>query len=300
MKGLEPVRLTDAQKKQFSEKGYLHLPGRIPAAWLHEMRDALQRICTQRPDADNLAVIGGSEGKEYVINANKIIGFGEPVFVQLLGSPLLLSLAEAICGEDFFPVQDFAVIKNLGDNSEVMWHQDVLTNVPGKSFMIGFYLDPADDANGALRVVPGSHRSGKNICELQKMPYDVLQAGAGDLLMHDLMTAHSSGLMSSQQQRRVVYFEFMGTACVREHALYSEEFIALRTSLIPAAQAVYAEKFPGAETFGWKNPEREKYPAPENPMQHIRQVCSSNLRVKAAAYCFDFGNLQAVAPGNMS
>lgn len=282
----QPLAISNEQKEHFVQQGFLKLEQAVSPELVEELRAAMDRLCVQHASQQNFVVLTGGNGKEFVCGIDKIVGQPEPLFAALLGSPLLLSLAEAICGEDFFPAQDFAVIKNRGDANPVNWHQDVITKPESKTFMVGIYLDPSNEENGALRIIPGSHKTGLPICDLEKMPYQTLSMQPGDVLVHDLMIAHSSGTLASFDRRRVVYFEFMSTAFVRSEKIYPEEFIRLRTSLIPLSIQCFREKYPEAKPFEWKHPERETYAEATDPKAAICAICDSPMRVKAASYCF--------------
>lgn len=282
----QPLTVSKEQKEHFVQQGFLKLEQAVSPELVEELRAAIDRLCIAYASQQNFVVLTGENGKEFVCGIDKIVGQPEPLFAAVLGSPLLLSLAEAICGEDFFPAQDFAVIKNLGDGTTVNWHQDVISSPESKTFMVGIYLDPSTEENGALRIIPGSHKSGLPICDLEKMPHQTLSMQPGDVLAHDLMIAHSSGALESFPQRRVVYFEFMSTAFVRREKIYPEEFIRLRTSLVPLSIQCFRENYPKAKPFEWKHPERETYAEAADPKAAIRAICDSPMRVKAASYCF--------------
>lgn len=91
-----------------------------------------------------------------------------------------------------------------GDNTEVLWHQDMLHRHTGNCFTMGIYLDDADAGDGSLRVVPKSHFSSKSICELKQEPDMEVPVKAGDILVHDMMLANSSGLKQHNPLRRVL------------------------------------------------------------------------------------------------
>lgn len=275
------------QKEYFAENGFLKLSQVISPLFLDELRAAVDAICSiENHDSD--CTVLESSNKKFVVAIDKIIAKSDSIFAELLGSPLLLSIAESLCGADFFPVQDFIVIKTLGDQNEIKWHQDVITKAHEKTFMIGFYLDPANDENGALRVIPGSHKSDLSICELQRMEYKWLDMEAGDVLIHNLKMAHSSGELTSYPQRRVVYFEFMSTSEILKEQIYSETFIDLRTQLIPNAIQCFQQKYINAIPFQWNHPEKDKYLPDYNPHSFIQELYQEPKKVKAANYCFDF------------
>jgi hypothetical protein len=70
------------------------------------------------------------------------------------------------------------------------------------------HLDAATEENGPLRVLPGSHRSGKAL-ELADEPHTVL-AAAGDVLLMRPLLAHCSGKShpTTALHRRTLHLEF--------------------------------------------------------------------------------------------
>jgi ectoine hydroxylase-related dioxygenase (phytanoyl-CoA dioxygenase family) len=282
------LQLSSEQKRSFITNGYLKLPQAISPNLLEELRVAVDNLARIGEQLQDNTVLESTSKQKFVVAIDKIAAKKEPVFKQLLGSPLLLSIAESLSGADFFPVQDFIVIKTLGDQNEVKWHQDVISNCHEKTFMIGFYLDPTNDKNGALRVIPGSHKSNLPICELEKMEYQSLDMQAGDILIHNLKIAHSSGELATFSQRRVVYFEFMAANDIVKEQVYPESFVQLRTSLIPNAMSCFEKAYPDAIPFLWKHPEKEKFSVSKDPVLAIEEVYQVKKQVKVANYCFDF------------
>lgn len=280
--------LTSEQKQSFNDNGYLKLPKAISPLVLKQLIDAVDTLCALGEQLPDNSVLEAANKQKFVVAIDKIIEKPNPIFAELLGSPLLLSIAESLCGADFFPVQDFAVIKTLGDQNEVKWHQDVITISHVKTFMIGFYLDPATNENGALRVIPNSHKSNLSICELQKMEYQSIDMEAGDILIHNLKMAHSSGELTTFSQRRVVYFEFMSGSEILKEQLYPESFVASRTSSIPNAIRCFQKAHPSAKPFEWRHPQRDDYAVATDPYLFIQELSKGPKKVKAANYCFDF------------
>lgn len=279
--------LNEDQKKHFIENGFLKLPQAISDELLKQLRAAVDEMCAPEKQILDRSILDVSD-QQFVIAIDKIVSKSNPIFVELLGSPLLLSIAESLCGVDFFPVQDFVVIKNLGDQNPVNWHQDVVTKVHEKTFMIGFYLDAATDDNGALRVIPNSHKSNLSICELEKMEYQSLDMEAGGILIHNLKIAHSSGILTSFPKRRVIYFEFMSASEICKERIYPESFVELRTSIIPNAIRCFQLTYPEAASYEWKHLEQSKYPTAIDPHLCIQEHYMEPKKVKAANYCFDF------------
>lgn len=282
------LHINTTQHEAFTKNGFLKIEKALPGPFITELRNSIDILCNNYQQLTDMAVQTDANGKVYIVGINHLLTKPDNIFAALLGSPLMLSVAAALCGNDFFPVQDFAVIKTLGDNSTVGWHQDVITTPLSKAIMIGIYLDAADEQNGALRIVPGTHLKGHDICKLQELPFTSITMEPGDMLVHDLMVAHSSGMLTSQQQRRVVYFEFMSSQQVLEEEVYEPDFVTLRTSLIPVAMQLFQNAYPQATPFDWQHPEKSKHPIPDDAVAAIATIYATNKKVKPANYCFDF------------
>ncbi|MCA6363865.1 MAG: phytanoyl-CoA dioxygenase family protein [Bacteroidetes bacterium] len=264
----ETPRLLEAEElAHFHAQGWLRLSGCVNREKLEQLGSAVDALCRNPENQNEWAIVQGLHGKEYVIGINSIVPKSAPVFTEVLASDWLRGIAQRICGDDFFLVQDFVVVKNIGDNSPVNWHQDVVSPHPGKAIMIGIYLDASDDDNGALRIIPQSHLSKVSICELEKMPYQSLCMQPGDVLVHDLMLAHSSGVLTTQPQRRVVYFEFMSAQYAVEQGIYPPLFVEQRSRVVPASMKA-AQGDAAA-------------------INELQQVYEKKLKVKAASYCFE-------------
>jgi ectoine hydroxylase-related dioxygenase (phytanoyl-CoA dioxygenase family) len=78
---------------------------------------------------------------------------------------------------------------------------------------VRLHLDDADESNGALRVLPGSHRLGRlsagRIRELRDQQADVLCAvSAGDALLMRPLLLHASSRSTNPRHRRVLHIEY--------------------------------------------------------------------------------------------
>jgi ectoine hydroxylase-related dioxygenase (phytanoyl-CoA dioxygenase family) len=78
---------------------------------------------------------------------------------------------------------------------------------------VRLHLDDADESNGALRVLPGSHRFGRlsseRIQELRSRQPDFLCAmSAGDALLMRPLLLHASSRSTSTGHRRVLHIEY--------------------------------------------------------------------------------------------
>ena len=262
---------------QFDEQGYIILPETIPADLLQRLRRLFD---DQMQQPENMhRVTNNVNGVDYTTNLDYLMLKSDRVCLELLGWPTILETAAAICGPDFFLIQEFAVIKMLGDTLPVLWHQDMLHRRTGRCFTMGIYLDDADAGDGSLNIVPGSHRSGRTICELKNEPAAAVPVKAGQLLVHDMMLAHSSEPMRHNPLRRVLYFEFLSLQHVRQEALYSEELMQNRFALLEHAINYYRNLHPEEQAFNWTNPFTMALPP-------LEEICSVLVQAKPSEYCF--------------
>lgn len=276
---------TQTQLTAFTQDGYTILPNAVPVNLLEKLRQLFDEKMNNADVADK--VVNTINGQNYISNIEFLFKSNNLACLELLGSPFVLETAEMICGPDFFLIQEFAVIKMLGDNIEVLWHQDMLHRRTGNCFTMGIYLDDADAGDGCLRVVPKSHMSGKDICTLKEEPYTEIPVKAGDILIHDMMLAHSSGLMQHNPLRRVLYFEFLSVKQAVGENIYREEQLYNRMRLVQLAVEYYHQQHPNENKFNWKN----TMCISAEPADSVHEILSDLHRGKSlgkpSAYCFE-------------
>lgn len=171
-----------------------------------------------------------------------------PTVATLSHSDQLLDLIRPHLPTEPVPVRAIYFDKSPDANWLVSWHQDmtlalqhraeangfgpwsVKDGVPHvqppvelleKMLTIRLHLDDADETNGALRVLPGSHRLGRlsseKIKQLRSQQSDFLCAlSAGDAMLMRPLLLHASGRSSSERHRRVLHIEYAGFALPAE------------------------------------------------------------------------------------
>lgn len=271
--------------RSFNEDGFVVLPNFLPPLVLHQLRELFDELIS---DVNSIETVSHSlNGKNYVTNIEKLCPKGNLSCLELLGSPLILEIARSICGDDFFLIQEFAVIKMLGDNTPVLWHQDMQHQRTGKCFTMGIYLDDANAGDGALYIVPKSHTSGKDICLLKDEPFIEVPMKAGGILIHDMMLAHSSGIMHQNLIRRVLYFEFLTVKQVIEENIYSIELINNRLRLLRTAIAYYRQQHPLEKKFEWDTPLSISSEESDSIQYILNDIYKTEVHAKPSAYCFE-------------
>jgi hypothetical protein len=164
-------------------------------------------------------------------------------------SPLLRELAmggppaevaATILGPEARPTKLTVFDKTPEANWKVPWHQDLIIAVAARAELPGFgpwsvkdgiphvqppaevlesilairlHLDDTPPSNGALRVLPGSHRRGRipeaDVASLRRQCSEVVVAvhAGGALLMRPLLL-HASSAAELPSRRRVLHFEY--------------------------------------------------------------------------------------------
>jgi hypothetical protein len=159
---------------------------------------------------------------------------------ELANSDAVRALVQPVLGERFFPVRGILLDKIPEANWKVPWHQDVTIAVQAKVEVEGvgpwslkadvlhvqppsailenmlsvrLHLDPCSVDNGALRVIPGTHRRGR-IPEEEtgalrlSTTEEVCAVGVGGALLMRPLLLHASSPSRVAGHRRVVHLDF--------------------------------------------------------------------------------------------
>lgn len=162
--------------------------------------------------------------------------------VAALAQSLLADLVRPYLPLGPVPVRGIYFDKRPETNWLVAWHQDLTLALKEQIEMTEFgpwsvkegvphvqppmelleqmlsvrlHLDDADAGNGALRVLPGTHRLGRlsaeAIQECREIREEVLcEAKAGDVMLMRPLLLHASSRSSSPRRRRVLHIEYAG------------------------------------------------------------------------------------------
>jgi non-haem Fe2+, alpha-ketoglutarate-dependent halogenase len=144
-------QLTEAQIRQFNEKGYL-----FPLDLFTP-----EEAAANRRYFDQLMAKARAAGHDsYSINGWHRHCQG---IYRLLHEPRILDLVEDLIGPDIVSIMTHFFSKEPGDDKQVIWHQDAsywpLT--PSKVVTVWLAIDDVEEANGAMQFIPGSHRHGQ-------------------------------------------------------------------------------------------------------------------------------------------
>jgi ectoine hydroxylase-related dioxygenase (phytanoyl-CoA dioxygenase family) len=159
---------------------------------------------------------------------------------ELARNSAVRRLVEPILGPKAKVVRGILFDKTGTANWKVPWHQDVTIAVGRRFEAVGFgpwstkegvlhvqppakilekmisiriHLDDCPQENGALRVIPGSHRSGRLPASLEDgslggKPVVVCALRSGGVLLMRPLLLHASSAAAAPAHRRVIHFDY--------------------------------------------------------------------------------------------
>ncbi len=142
--------LSDAQKKSYAENGYLiGLPPAFDAegvAWLNTGLGELMKLL--RPGEDAKEIREWHESSRFLFD--------------ICMNDAILDAVEDVLGPDFYLWGSNFFIKEPHSKSTVGWHQDTYywPLDPKISATVWIAFEDVDAENGAMQVIPGSHKAG--------------------------------------------------------------------------------------------------------------------------------------------
>jgi ectoine hydroxylase len=253
------MRFSTAECEQFDRDGYVVREGAFDRAAVAEMRDAIEVVVADvidratRPDAGPEARMG--DGRRLQFSSQTVIQWEwregsqevrllEPCdhfsdrFSALWDDVRFTDPMRDIVGGDIAPFTSKLNLKRPVEGSQFPWHQDypywyVFTpEHAGDVATAMLFLDDATIDNGALRVLPGSHRNGpaprdpddptRFLADPRLIDEDaahVLEVPAGSVCFFNAYLLHRSSPNTSAAHRRALLFSFQPAGRPRMHAL---------------------------------------------------------------------------------
>ena len=160
-----------------------------------------------------------------------------PDIADILFNDRLKTILQQVSGNRYFVVKSIYFDKPATSNWYVSYHQDLTISVDKKKEIAGFtnwtikqnqfsvqpplailqniitlriHLDQADENNGALKVIPGSHL--KEIYRPETIDWTLeteatCSVSKGGIMLMKPLLLHSSGRTTNNMQRRVIHIE---------------------------------------------------------------------------------------------
>lgn len=220
--------IADALVGQFATDGHATLPGLYPPV---EVAAVLRCI-------ESAPIFGPNFRRSQEVFAIRDLLGEVPELWPLLTTEALREVLGQLFPADCHLTKAIYFDKPAGSNWLVPWHQDLMINVSQRADLPGFgpwtskpegvavqppaavlenvctiriHLDDCDATNGALKVVPGSHRCGMiAAAEIAAFTPDatVCAVPAGGVMLMKPLLLHASNRSTSARPRRVIHLEF--------------------------------------------------------------------------------------------
>lgn len=228
------VATADAALRQVEEEGFAVLPGVLTAAEVDAVAAALVTALSGPPQEQG--AIRSQGGTLYA--ARNVLALW-PAAASVWRVPPLPRLLRTILGPEVGLVRALFFDKPPGQTWALPWHKDLTVAVRDNRLVstrfsrptrkagiahaeapeevlqamltMRLHLDDVTEENGPLKVIPGSHQSGKRLMLGDVAPQTILVQRGGVLLMRPLL-AHASGRSHPETtcHRRILHLEFAG------------------------------------------------------------------------------------------
>ncbi len=225
-----PEVLSPEQITQYNDHGYLVVENQIPPEWITQLRDEITRFETEAAGMtqsnDRLDLEDTHTPAEPRLRRVKLPHMISDVVRDLMVSDHILGPARDLIGPDLRLHTTKLNMKSAGYGAAVEWHQDYAfyPHTNDDILAIGVLIDDMAEENGPLMVYPGTHRgpvydhhvdgvfAGAILPEDNGLnPDDAVQltGPAGSVSIHHGRIVHGSALNTSDQPRRILFFEMM-------------------------------------------------------------------------------------------
>ena len=200
--------LSASQKHQLEEQGFLIFPGLIAPARVARLNERVEEL---------FALEGENAGSEFKMEAGarriaNAVDKGE-VFEEAIDHPLVLAAVEVVLGADFKLSSLNVRSANPHNGCAQPLHVDggELPDARGNSVCNSVWLlDDFTEDNGALRIVPGSHRwgsgpDGRYAPEPGAKGEMLVTGKAGDVVVMNAHLWHGGSENFTDRQRRAMH-----------------------------------------------------------------------------------------------
>lgn len=214
--------------EEFQENGFALVPSLVASELISELRAEAARLLA---DSDERGGARNALAKSELLRG-------------LAASGPIAEVARQVLGADAIATKLTIFDKSPLANWKVPWHQDLTIRVRERFDVTGYspwsikdgephvqppvsllerilavrlHLDDTPADNGALRVIPGSHRLGRltaeEIAALRRERSEVsCPVGAGGAMLMSPLLLHASSVAPKPSRRRVAHYEFCATS----------------------------------------------------------------------------------------
>ena len=238
-------------ENDIDEHGFAIVENVLSLAEVAALRDAVEQAIAESQDSTSVRDRGGV----YAIrNVTEVV----PEVRALHKHPGIAQLVAPILGEQAMLVRGLMFDKSPASNWGIFWHQDLSIavrqreevtdfgpwsikagiqhvqpppNILQKMLTVRLHLDDCQESNGALRVLPGSHRNSRlsmfesETLQQSTSPKTCCVSSGGAVMMRPLLL-HSSHRATDASRRRVIHLEFAAEPLPEPLVWYSSDRIA--------------------------------------------------------------------------
>jgi hypothetical protein len=219
---------TNSFRHRLDRDGFAVIPDILPP----DAVEALRRAISGLTEGDAVRRRGGVYGIRNLIGVSREVR-------DLAASAEIWNLVTPILGDGCFAARATYFDKIRGANWKIPWHQDSMIAVRERIDVAGFgpwsvkagviqvqppvtvlermlavrlHLDDCGPDNGALRVLPGSHRHGWLDAEIDRWKKEVAEVccsvNCGGALVMRPLILHASSPAAAPRHRRVIHIEY--------------------------------------------------------------------------------------------
>ena len=216
--------LTADEIEKYNRDGYV-IPGGfcLNDAVLKELRVAVDKVLENNPGIlpDRMINPHLNGGRPYGVN-------GHPSVDMIVRNAQILEIVEAVLGPNIILWLTHLFCKIPGSAREVPWHQDgqYWPIRPWATCTVWIAIDKVEEANGAMKVIPGSHKNrgwqhhedagdyltlNQVISEDQLTDKDIqyIELEPGQCSLHDVGIVHGSAANTSNRRRAGLAIRYM-------------------------------------------------------------------------------------------
>ena len=199
--------LSAKQLEHYKNKGYISPINALSPSEAKEIRDEIEKIEKDWP--------GALEG----INRN-YVHLISPIFNKVCLNTNILDAVETVIGKNILICGTTLFVKNPNEKGFVSFHQDAkyIGLEPHNWVTVWLAVTDANEHNGCMRMLPGSHKENLKIHEQKFDENNLLTRGqtitnvsldetdpiilkAGQVSLHHPLIVHGSGLNQSNDRR---------------------------------------------------------------------------------------------------
>lgn len=252
----------------YQERGYVVVRDALPQHLLQQLRDITDEIVSSAHGLTEHSEILDLEPEHRPdaprVRRIKRPHLAHPFFRDLAADPHITNCLTPLIGPDIRLRAGGKVnMKSPGYGAPVEWHQDwaFYPHTNQDVLAVGVLLDDMNADNGPLLVLPGSHHgevfdhhSDGNFCgaiDVDAAGVDVsaptpIYGRAGDMTIHHARLVHGSAQNTSQQPRRILFFEYAaadawplaGVEALRDLSEFDSRIVCGRPTLQPRLESV--------------------------------------------------------------